>query len=107
MWIVSTRGFFSTVAHRDRPGLVLVRSRAREDLVSLGELIGPLEITHTPQRDYAFRAEVPRKQWSAALVLLASEIDYPNFKDVVAERQGQDRAGIYHRVWSDLAELQR
>jgi hypothetical protein len=48
MWILSTRGFFSTVAHRDRPEPVLVRSRAHEHLVSLSELTGPLEITHTP-----------------------------------------------------------
>ena len=107
MWLVSTRGFFSTVAHRDRPELVLVRARARADLESLSELVGPLEITHTPHRDYAFRAEVPRERWSAALVLLAAEIDYPNFKDAVAERQGHDRARIYHRVWSDLTKLQR
>ena len=72
MWLVTTRGFYSTVVHRDRADLVLVRARKREDLESLSELIGPVEITHTPRRDYAFRAEVPRERWSAALVLLSS-----------------------------------
>ena len=107
MWLVTTRGFFSTVAHRDRADLVLVRARKREDLESLSELIGPVEIAHTPRRDCAFRAEVPRERWSAALVLLAAEIDYPNFKNAVAEHQGPDRAGIYHHEWSELTELQR
>jgi hypothetical protein len=107
MWVVTTRGFYSVVAHRDDPEMVLVRVRAREDLEALDELIGPLEILTTPERDYGFRATVPRERWSQALVLLASEIDYPNFKNAVAAKQGHERAVTYHRVWSDLLELQR
>lgn len=107
MWVTTTRGFFSVVAHHDLPEMVLVRARAREDLESLAELIGPLEIQATPERDYAFRAVVPRERWSAGLVLLASEIDYPNFKNAVAERQGHARADVYARVWWALTELQR
>jgi hypothetical protein len=32
-------------------------------------------------------------------------IEYPNFKDEVASRQGAARARVYGRVWSDLHEL--
>jgi pimeloyl-ACP methyl ester carboxylesterase len=32
------------------------------------ELIGPLEIAHSPEADYAFRAVVERERWSAARV---------------------------------------
>ena len=74
---------------------------------SLAEVIGPLEIETTPERDYGYRAVVPRERWSAGLVLLAAEIDYDNFKNAVAERQGYDRADVYHRVWFALTELQR
>lgn len=105
MWVTSTRGFYSAVAHRDAPELVLVRARVREDLQALGELIGPLEILATPDADYPFRAAVPRERWSAALVLLAAEIDYDNFKNAVAERQGSRREAVYHRVWAALREL--
>ena len=107
MWVTTTRGFFSVVAHRDQPEMVLVRARAREDLESLAEVTGPLEIETTPERDYGYRAVVPRERWSAGLVLLAAEIDYDNFKNAVAERQGYDRADVYHRVWFALTELQR
>lgn len=88
------------------PEMVLVRARVREDLERIGELIGPLTIEHTPEADYAYRATVTRERWSACLGQLASEIDYPNFKDAVAARQGYERAATYHRVWSDLAALQ-
>lgn len=107
MWVTTTRGFFSVVAHHDLPDMVLVRARVREDLEALGELVGSLEIEHTPQRDYALRAVVPRERWLAGLALLAAEIDYPNFKSAVAERQGHGRAAVYARVWFALTELQR
>ena len=32
MWLLTTRGFFSVVAHRNEPDAVLVRARARIDL---------------------------------------------------------------------------
>jgi hypothetical protein len=105
VWVITTRGFFSVVSHADQPESVLVRARAHEDLAALNELIGPLEIAATPERDYGFRAVVRRERWSAALVLLAAQIDYPNFKDAVATRQGHERADVYHRVWFDLTAL--
>ena len=77
-----------SVAHPDRADLVLVRARVREDLESLSELTGPLEIVHTPRPDYAFRAEMSRERWSATLIQLAAETDYPNFKDAVRRDPG-------------------
>lgn len=106
MWIVTTRGFFSVVAHRDEPATVLVRARVRSDLESLGNLLGPLDIRHTPDADYAYRVVMPRERWSHCLAVLAEEIDYPNFKDAVAKRQGWNGARIYHHVWSALGSLQ-
>jgi len=40
------------------------------------------------------------------VVLLTADIDYPNFKDEVARRQGAARAGVYHDVWAALLLLQ-
>ncbi len=37
---------------------------------------------------------------------LAKEIDYPNFKNAVAERQGTGRAHVYSDVWVTLLGLQ-
>ena len=47
-----------------------------------------------------------RTAWSVALVLLAAEIDYPNFKAEVQRRQGRKRADVYHAVWATLLGLQ-
>jgi 8-oxo-dGTP pyrophosphatase MutT (NUDIX family) len=38
---------------------------------------------------------------------LVLDLDYPNFKDAVAQRQGRARADLYHEVWSVLYDLQR
>lgn len=106
MWLLTPRGFYSVVANRDDPETVLVRARAREDLEGLSDLIGSLEILETPDRDYRWRAIVSRRAWSGALVLLAAEIDYPNFKAEVERRQGRERADVYHAVWARLLRLQ-
>ncbi len=106
MWLFTPRGFFSVVAHRDDPGLVLVRARAHEDLRKLTGVLGQIDILETPDGDYRWRTTVTRRAWTGALVLLAAEIDYPNFKSEVAERQGSERAAAYGRVWSVMHELQ-
>lgn len=94
------------VANTDDPETVLVRARVREDLEGLHDLIDGLEVIETRERDYRWRAVVSRTAWSAALVRLAAEIDYPNFKDEVARRQGRKRADVYHGVWATLLGLQ-
>jgi hypothetical protein len=37
---------------------------------------------------------------------MIENIDYSNFKDEVAEAQGDFRASVYGEVWSSLYELQ-
>jgi hypothetical protein len=106
VWLVTSRGFYSVVAHRDDPEAVLVRARAREDLEALEAVLGQVEIAETPDRDYRWRTTVSRRAWSGAAVLLMADIDYPNFKDEVARRQGAARAGVYHDVWATLLRLQ-
>ncbi len=48
-----------------------------------------------------------RNQWCEAAAQLAGEIDYENFKNAVSDRQGSERAHLYHEVWHTLLELQR
>ncbi len=45
--------------------------------------------------DYRWRAVVTRAEWVVALAQMASEVDYPNFKAAVAQRQGAERATYY------------
>src|SRR4051812_36506166 len=102
MWLLTPRGFYSVVADREQPDWLLVRARARDDLESLAELVSGLAIEYTPERDYAWRTRMTRRNWEQLAALLGSEIDYPNFKNAVAAAQGPERAAIYGRVWSTL-----
>lgn len=85
----------------------VLSTRVREDLDRLVELLPHLEPWHDPAADYAWRARVERSEWGYALGVIAGEIDYRNFKNAVADRQGEARADVYARVWAELLELQR
>ncbi|MEX2193902.1 MAG: hypothetical protein WD844_01330 [Thermoleophilaceae bacterium] len=107
MWLITTQGFYSVVAHRTRPEHVLVRARAREDLEALREQIPTLELYEDAGADYRWRADVHRDHWRGALIQLADRVDYDNFKNAVAARQGMKREAVYHRVWRELLRLGR
>ena len=88
-----------------------MRARVRGDLENLCEL-EPLKsyadsIQESDLGDYRCRVYVGRDDWIMAAALLAEKIDYPNFKDEVAEKQGYERARLYMKVWSALFERQR
>src|SRR5262245_28238814 len=106
MWLLTTQGFYSVVAHRRDPQRLIVRARLREDLEALREQIPALRVYSDRDADYRWRALVTRAEWVAAVAELATELDYDNFKRAVAERQGRDRQRLYHRVWATLRELQ-
>src|SRR3954471_19209671 len=106
MWLLTTRGFYSVVARRDDPSLVLVRARVQDDLEALRDLAPSLDPWYDPTRDYPWRAELPRDEWAGVAAALAREIDYGNFKNAVAAFQGHDRADLYALVWDDLRRLE-
>jgi len=89
MWLITTVGFFSIVRKGGEPDLT-VRARGREDLDALGEeylpSLGP--ITAGGGTDYPYRARVPPGALAAAIARMVEDIDYANFKDRAAERQG-------------------
>ena len=77
MWLYTTIGFFSVVAHRDDPRTILIRAHAREHLDELRRHHLPdLEITEDDE--YAFCALVSRDEWEHAAQQLAQGVDYPD-----------------------------
>jgi hypothetical protein len=107
MWLFTTIGFFSVVADLAHPDTLKVRARAREDLEALRDHYLPdLEIVETGHTDYRFRAFVHRDEWTHAVRALAADIDYPNFKSAVGQRQGAARAKRYAEVWQVMYGLQ-
>jgi len=107
VWLLTTQGFYSVVADRGDQRRVVVRARTRGDLEALRRQIADLEVEETPDADYRWRARVFDFEWVAAAAQLAHEVDYPNFKESVAERQGPRRASLYSSVWDVLRRLQR
>lgn len=107
MWIFSAIGFFSVVTHPERPEAVLIRARVREDLEALRwHHLPDLEIEVDVLGDYRFRACVARDEWEHAAQGMAAELDYPNFREAVAQRQGRERAARYLEVWRAMHRLQ-
>lgn len=105
MWLITTQGFYSAVEHRDDPDVLIIRARALEDIEALRVQVPSIEPFEDPTADYRWRAFVKRAEWVEAVGKLAAEVDYPNFKNAVAERQGRGRAFVYSKVWQVLLEL--
>jgi hypothetical protein len=108
MWLMTNFGFFSIVKKEGEPYLT-VRARAKQDLLNLKErylpAMGAIEVSD--YNDYQYRVRVPREVFAEALEDIALDIDYPNFKNSVADKQGKARARLYGDVWHQLMELQR
>jgi len=113
MWFISKYGFVSVVEHRDKPGSVIVRARARNDLEQLCELaeqegipsFGEDQIEETLGADYHYRLAAPVESWKQIACQVAEWIDYDNFKALMAKHQ-PERAEIYSQVWTDLMKIQ-
>lgn len=102
MWVFLNDCFVSVVAHRDKPGVLMVRARFEGDLQRLfPHLAG--KVKRTPAADYLFRVEVPAQEVADAMALAALSIDYPNFKASIAEPW---RAKTYSNVWSVMWNAQ-
>ena len=96
MWIVLNDSFLSIVAHPTRPKLLLVRARKEEDLHAVFPYA---TIQATPERDYQFRITASRKTVQRMLAGEVKRINYPNFKDSVADLERHD---AYSAIWSTI-----
>ena len=106
MWLMTTDGFFSAVEDRDDHEAVFVRARVRGDAEQLAAAVDQT-VLETPSADYRFRVRMTKADWAGYVADRAGAIDYDNFKNAVADRQGRSRATIYGEVWATLLRLQR
>jgi hypothetical protein len=106
MWLMTTDGFFSAVEDRDDEGVLFVRARVRADAENLAAAVGGT-VLETPAADYRFRVRMTKADWALYVAACATGIDYDNFKNAVATRQGPARARVYGEVWGVLLRLQR
>jgi hypothetical protein len=100
MWLFLSDAFLSVVAHRDDPGMLLVRARANGDI----QRVFPLaQVTETPDADYRYRATLPRQEVALALAAQVEGIGYDNFKGSIHER---DRHDACMDVWATMHRFQ-
>jgi hypothetical protein len=108
MWIFTPEGFFSIVAADEFGEEIMVRARSADDLDRLRAScfpgLGPN--VELPGRDYPVRAFTSRADLATCLSLIATSLDYSNFKSEVARRHSSTRAHIYGRIWEDCLAIQ-
>lgn len=95
MWIFTTRGFVSIVAYPPAMLDFMVRARFKRDIEALFPGISAVE---TPDRDYRYRALVPKHLVTEVIADAVADINYENFKDACPE----DRHDVYLDVWCDM-----
>lgn len=107
MWLMTQYGFYSIV--RKGRDVYHVRGRVKRDLENLVHLCGWKNTVEVWQKaDYRYRVIVNKKQVMEAMHHLGNMIDYPNFKSQIAELDDQrEKLTAYHRVWGELAGVQR
>ena len=103
MWVFTTAGFVSAVAHRDEPNTLMVRARARYALDELAQHSGA-EVVATPTGDYPFRITVSRELFSKWVAAVARDIDYTNFKDAAHDLGDSRYDRALMQVWSAMYE---
>jgi len=106
MWIFTSTGFVSAVAHRDGPERIVVRARDRASLDALVARTGA-EVNPWQGSDYAFRIVMPREEFAAWVAEQAEAIDYRNFKTSAHQRRGGAFAEVLHEVWDALYRYQQ
>lgn len=104
MWICLNRAFLSIVEpERGTNGAsptLLVRARRPGDI----EAVFPdVKVEKRPERDYLFRAMVPREAVAEAIAAEVLGIDYNNFKGSVRNNKLHD---AYAGFWNIHARLQ-
>lgn len=100
MWVCFYDAFLSIV-HKDcEPDELLVRARRPGDI----EKIFPDAIvTEYDRSDYQFRAVVKRSAVAEALTNEVDDIEYPNFKNQVADTPLHN---AYLDIWTTMSKLQ-
>ena len=90
-------------------GTLTIRARVRSDLQALRHQDLPSlgTITENEGTDYPYRAKAKRSEVAKALAQMVQQLEYDNFKNEVAKKQGHHRAKVYHEVWDVLYDLEK
>ena len=100
MWIFLSQSFLSIVAVKDKPEILVVRSRISGDI----EYVFPeAEVLTDIGSDYKYRAFLSRKRVAEAIATEVMNINYTNFKKSV---NPYNRELAYFDVWARMIDYQ-
>jgi hypothetical protein len=102
MWIASKFGFYSIVCKDEDE--FHIRARLRVDLENLLVATNLHEQIHQSDRaDYRYRLVVSHQVVRKITTTLAETLDYPNFKNKIAETSSQEsKLHAYHCIWEAM-----
>lgn len=100
MWLFASKAFLSIVQDPTDANTLIVRSRVEGNIETM---FPNAKVTRRPERDYLFRAFIPREEVAKAAADYVMGLNYTNFKNSVRDHD-------YHhactRVWHVMADLQ-
>ncbi len=88
MWIFTSTGMLSVVAHRERANDLLVRARSPNHI---REVFPYAAVDETPNADYPFRTVISRELFANIIADYSLNISYDNFKNSIEENNFHDR----------------
>ena len=105
MWIFTPTAFVSIVAHRNKPGVLLVRARLKGDLE---RMFPGCKVVETRQADYRFRAEIARGRVAELVREQLTVLDYDNVKNEIPHGAPVHdlRHRAMNRVWGVMNDAQ-
>ena len=87
MWLYTSNGYLSIVAHRVQPDHLLVRARHPNHIRAL---FPDVEITFMPSADYPFRVVLNRQVVQLAVNDYLAHMEYDNFKASIDDEDYHD-----------------
>ena len=107
MWLFTKHGYYAIVKDYKDDDVYWIRARIKEyleNLLSLTQLKNP-EIIFKEYADYKFRLKVTKNEFNELMSLLADNLDYSNFKNMMDDNANQrHKIFAYYEVYNVLAE---
>ena len=88
MWVFTSTGMLSVVAHRESANNLLIRARSP---LHIREMLPYAAIDETQNADYPFRTIISRELFANVIADYSLNISYDNFKSSIEEYNFHDR----------------
>jgi len=98
MWVFTSTGMLSVVAHRGQPDSLLIRARSSTHITAM---FGDVKVAHTPAADYPFRTVISRNSFAKRMADYSQKIDYDNYKGSIMQNNFHDSC---LKVWSVMRQ---